>query len=1193
MKRFGFLWLVPGFFFFLAEARAVAADVPKAKVKKVLVPENLAKGKQATASGSENESHQPGAGNDGNPETRWCAPDNGDGYWWQVDLGKPEDLTGCAITWEADARYRYKIEGSADGKSWTTLTDQTQSQSTDQEREHRFNAKGIRHVRLTATDVEPGHWASFFEFELFGTKTVEAPASAVAARSMPTGVAGEGFLREIKAPAGFQVTLFAAPPDVHYPTCLTAAPTGEVFVGIDENGSLDARPNRGRVVRCLDDDGDGKADRFNVFAAMDSPRGLFYDAGTLYVLHPPDLTAYHDDNGDGVSDRAEDLVKGIGFTLKFRGADHTTNGIQMGIDGWIYVAVGDYGFIKAEGRDGKTLQLRGGGVVRVRPDGTRLEIVSRGQRNIYDVAIDPFMNLFTRDNTNDGGGWDVRLSHIIATGQYGYPSLFTNFNDEIVQPLADYGGGSPTGSLYLQEPGFPGDFGDSLYTCEWGRGGVFRHPLEPNGAGFKALQQPFVTMPRPTDMDVDGQSRIYISSWRDGGFTYSTPNVGYVIRVTYPGENRPAFPNLKAASDEQLLKHLEAPSQVLRLHAQREIIRRRHDWPAFFHGLEALAGSGDRPLESRVAAVFALKEILIQGWSDVLIRLLKHDDLREFALRALADRRSETDDIPAQPFVAALSDPNPRVRLQAAIGLGRLGKREAGDLLLLHTADSDPLVAHASVKALVALHASDAALAGLDSLRSNLIPGSVRVLQSLHDARVVDGLLTKLGATPDDTLRKGILKALCRLYFREADWDGTWWTTRPDTSGPYYKPVTWAESERISQALRAELKRADTDTARWLLGEMARNKLDFEETTTLALKLATEDPSQRPAAIGLLLSRPRLDADSVKFLAMVASADSTDPVVRARALRGLQRHQSDPGAFDALVQGLGPIGRLDRPHNDLFGVWQDFLKDGRNARNTSTFIKLTADPDPTRRELGYAVLLQVESQPRLSRDTKAAAQQAIDRAWTQPEAAASLLRAIGQTRAEKFALQVRARLKDADPAIQQAATDAARRLNLLGGASQGPTLAKIPYEQFVAEVQKDKGDPALGAQLFQRQGCISCHTTSKDEALKGPFLGDITNRYNRAELTEAILKPSAKIAQGFETQKFATVSGLVVEGFVVRESGDEVELRNASGTVTVLPKADIDERGKSDTSIMPTGLGDNLTTHDLASLLAYLESLKK
>jgi putative membrane-bound dehydrogenase-like protein len=275
-------------------------------------------------------------------------------------------------------------------------------------------------------------------------------------KSTPTP---EQLLQGIKAPPGFQVTLFAAPPEVNYPTCLACAPTGEVFIGIDQNGSLDAKPDRGRVLRCLDTDGDGKMDKHTVFCKVDSPRGLFFDHKTLYVLHPPFLTAFHDDDGDGVADRSEVLVTGIGFDLKFRGADHTTNGIRMGIDGWIYIAVGDYGFVKAQGKDGRTAQLHGGGIARVRPDGSGLEVYATGLRNTYDVAIDPLMNIFTRDNTNDGGGWDVRLSHIIPTGNYGYPSLFQRFADEIVQPLADYGGGSPTGSLYLDEPGFPEGLG--------------------------------------------------------------------------------------------------------------------------------------------------------------------------------------------------------------------------------------------------------------------------------------------------------------------------------------------------------------------------------------------------------------------------------------------------------------------------------------------------------------------------------------------------------------------------------------------------------------------------------------------------------------------------------------------------------------------------------------------------------------
>ena len=67
---------------------------------------------------------------------------------------------------------------------------------------------------------------------------------------------------------------------------------------------------------------------------MDRPRGLIYDNGTLWVLHPPHLTVYHDDDRDGVADREKRLITGIStdYVAK-RGADHTTNGIRMGIDG--------------------------------------------------------------------------------------------------------------------------------------------------------------------------------------------------------------------------------------------------------------------------------------------------------------------------------------------------------------------------------------------------------------------------------------------------------------------------------------------------------------------------------------------------------------------------------------------------------------------------------------------------------------------------------------------------------------------------------------------------------------------------------------------------------------------------------------------------------------------------------------------
>ena len=68
------------------------------------------------------------------------------------------------------------------------------------------------------------------------------------------------------------------------------------------------------------------------------------------------------------------------------------------------------------------------------------------------------------------------------------------------------------------------------------------------------------------------------------------------------------------------------------------------------------------------------------------------------------------------------------------------------------------------------------------------------------------------------------------------------------------------------------------------------------------------------------------------------------------------------------------------------------------------------------------------------------------------------------------------------------------------------------YDEVVTRAGKEKGDAVLGSRLFLKQNCIACHTVSKDEPVKGPFLGDIANRYSRAELPGRILAELDKLA---------------------------------------------------------------------------------
>ena len=502
--------------------------------------------------------------------------------------------------------------------------------------------------------------------QIYGKELVKATAQT----KVKSSAVSVGKIGKVTAPPGFDLTIFAAPPDAAYCTAVSAAPSGAVFIGIDEDGSLGKKHDMGRVIRAVDTKGAGVADQFTVFAKMEHPRGLIWDDGKLFVLHPPFLSVYYDDNNTGVANRSEVLVTGISNEkmVASRGADHTTNGIRLGIDGWIYIAVGDFGCVKAvAAKDNTELQFHYGGILRIRPDGTGLEVFCYGTRNIYDVAIDPLANVFTRYNTNVGDAWNDRLAYDVPTGYYGYPSRFMHFPGEFIDCLADFGGGAPCGSIFLDEPGIPG----GLYTVEWGNSQIDHHPLLPNGA-FKVAGPNFEkirwTFPAaPTSMSI-AQSHLYATSWANGGFDYSGPNVGYVARLSPQKYKAEPFPNLRKLADADLLKLLTSKSHTQRLTTQREILR-RGDNAAFDAGLLALINS-DQSLAVRVAAMFTLK-LLHGDAADAFLAdvATKKPDLREFALRALVDKKNDKA-VPAKPFIDGLTDGDPRVRLMAVWGLG-------------------------------------------------------------------------------------------------------------------------------------------------------------------------------------------------------------------------------------------------------------------------------------------------------------------------------------------------------------------------------------------------------------------------------------------------------------------------------------------------------------------------------------------
>jgi putative membrane-bound dehydrogenase-like protein len=833
------------------------------------------------------------------------------------------------------------------------------------------------------------------------------------------------FRSVVKAPADFDFTLFGAPPKINSPVAIACAPSREIYVAVDEQGSLGRATGGGRILRCLDKDGDGKVDEVTVFAKVEHPRGVLYRDGSVWVMHPPTLSVFRDEKGTGVATKEEVLVTGLTTDMiTNRGGDHTTNGIRMGIDGWIYICVGDYGIKEARGKDGTTIVQRGGGILRVRPDGTELEVYCTGLRNPFDIAIDPFLNMFARDNTNDGGGWDSRVPHLMQSAHYGYTQLFANFTDEIMPVMGSFGNGGGTGGLYIQDPRWPEKYRNTLFTGDWGRSEVYRHELTTHDPTFDVKQEVFLTVPRATGMDIDADGRLYVASWRGGeASVYVGPNVGFVARVSPKGVKPAPFPNLTTASVEDLARLLAAPQSVTRLHVQGEILRRGRN-AEMSKAILALASDASAMLEARVAALFTLKQLDGKDSHGALLQLAADPAVRAWALRALTDRKKELAGLDTKTFVAALADESLRVRGQALISLGRLKDagtaasilpltvRPAGSVMpaqrpLQNQPDPDRVVPHLAVRALVALNAVDACIEGLDGPNWQ---GALWTLRYLHDRKAVEGLIRKLGTARTTPLRQGILATLVRLYHREADYKGTWWGIRPDSTGPYFDRVEWEMSPRIGAVITTAFLDGSSEQATFLRSELSRHKVNLKGLPSSATEVVVE---------------------------------KEQPIVLPKA---------DP-----------------------------------------------KNPDQ---------------------------------------------------------------------------------------------IGNMTYEVAARRILQVKGDATRGKPLFKAQSCVACHTDADGQTPKGPHLVDIGKRAKPEELVESILKPSAKLAQGYETYQFVLNDGRVFSGFVVSEGANVILIREFTGVQRELKRESIESKTMQKQSAMPDGLASNMTPQQLADLIAYLQSLQ-
>ena len=232
-----------------------------------------------------------------------------------------------------------------------------------------------------------------------------------------------------QVPSGFKVTVYANEPLVRNPCAMAFDAQGRLFVG---QGPQYRKPKpdspTARVTLLLDADQDGIADRAKTFAeGFNSIQGLAWYGDQLWIANAPDLTVVRDVDGDDVADEYRRVYGGLG------NLEHALHGLSFAPDGWLYMSKGNSkGYGRGDSPErfvapAPLFDLWGmrppenapmqpepevfsretyqhgyhnpsddwgteGGVLRCRPDGTQLEVFSRGMRNTWDMNFDADFN---------------------------------------------------------------------------------------------------------------------------------------------------------------------------------------------------------------------------------------------------------------------------------------------------------------------------------------------------------------------------------------------------------------------------------------------------------------------------------------------------------------------------------------------------------------------------------------------------------------------------------------------------------------------------------------------------------------------------------------------------------------------------------------------------------------------------------
>lgn len=129
------------------------------------------------------------------------------------------------------------------------------------------------------------------------------------------------------------------------------------------------------------------------------------------------------------------------------------------------------------------------------------------------------------------------------------------------------------------------------------------------------------------------------------------------------------------------------------------------------------------------------------------------------------------------------------------------------------------------------------------------------------------------------------------------------------------------------------------------------------------------------------------------------------------------------------------------------------------------------------------------------------------------------------------------------------------------------------------------GDPERGRQAFFGSGrCSTCHMILGRGGYPGPDLSNIGAERTVPQLRESLMKPSARIADGYGGVAAALKSGRTVQGVAKNHNNYSVQILDNAGKLHLLSRDEIKKLDMMEASMMPAVSDANEAVHLIAFL---------